>query len=527
MQVLKRTAEQSVDALRASALLPARPPEPPLPTERAAVASEDARFADALLCLENTTLPGSATMSQIMRRWLATPQVAGALKPGHPGALSALNLPTPPPEFFEGLSSIMKVPCIRSLHFTEPGSAEGSPNSGTPPMHPGKKRKLDDTERPTFQQNLRRVAQKRADAAHLYPNGVNAATDSSFMTGGQDGYIISESLTQGTYGKFRLAMNMQGELFGIKEIRSERAPKKTGPRKKGKKRRTAVTPQRVFDAEVHLLNTISRHLPVREIIDVKGKCYAVMPLMAGDVYDLVRAPLQPEERRALARSLAFQLTGDLEMCHAAGYIHNDLKLLNALWNRAEVIAASDYGLAQRLNNPYRHMLGTPGYTAPERIAGEVYGCNADMWSLGVAFFDFLLSDLVNPLGWRGHTETARLEAHRLMNSFFAWRESVLNREGEVAAVFLPLSDPPFGPYFLEAYTRDPHMTMFMLNHVLVPAVQRLSSHEARIGIARVRGDTQSDDRLCQQACERVAAGDTQREKVIDTLQAHRATVLVP
>ena len=95
------------------------------------------------------------------------------------------------------------------------------------------------------------------------------------------------------------------------------------------------------------------------------------------------------ELRVLARDVAQALA----VLHEAGYVHCDMKRRNLRFDgeRAWLI---DFDLAcevppgGRLHGP----AGTPGWRAPEVVAGEAYdGRAADLWGLGLVLFDELLA----------------------------------------------------------------------------------------------------------------------------------------
>ena len=50
----------------------------------------------------------------------------------------------------------------------------------------------------------------------------------------------------------------------------------------------------------------------------------------------------------------------------------------------------DFGFAIEIETDSQVMsgklIGTPGYMAPEIVARQPYSCKADVWSLGVVFF---------------------------------------------------------------------------------------------------------------------------------------------
>jgi len=81
-------------------------------------------------------------------------------------------------------------------------------------------------------------------------------------------------------------------------------------------------------------------------------------------------------------------------------VHLDLKPDNVMSTPAGVLKIADFGLAQTLKGKaglvtdgmYR---GTEEYMAPEVNASQsAYGCPADIWSLGMMFYELVFGGLI-------------------------------------------------------------------------------------------------------------------------------------
>jgi serine/threonine-protein kinase len=115
--------------------------------------------------------------------------------------------------------------------------------------------------------------------------------------------------------------------------------------------------------------------------------YLVMELLRGNV----------AERRDVSEALALrwlaQAAEALEFAHANGIVHRDVKPANLLLDERGDVRLADFGvardpLATQLTLP-GHVVGTPGYLAPEVASGEAATPAADTYSLAVVARELL------------------------------------------------------------------------------------------------------------------------------------------
>ncbi|MEU6847723.1 serine/threonine-protein kinase [Streptomyces sp. NPDC046716] len=115
--------------------------------------------------------------------------------------------------------------------------------------------------------------------------------------------------------------------------------------------------------------------------------YIVMELVnGGSLADRI-ARQGPVDATEAAR-IGLALLGALRVAHAAGVLHRDLKPANVLLEQGTGrVVLTDFGIAQvegaSTLTETGGFVGSPEYTAPERMAGEGAGAGADLWSLGV------------------------------------------------------------------------------------------------------------------------------------------------
>jgi len=119
--------------------------------------------------------------------------------------------------------------------------------------------------------------------------------------------------------------------------------------------------------------------------------YIAMEYLAGgSLRDVIDKGLT----RRQALSLLSQAASGLAEIHGRGIVHRDIKPANLMLRGEGVLVLTDFGVAKRVEQTSGHtvqgeVLGTPHYLSPEQAqAGEV-GPSADLYSLGVIFYEML------------------------------------------------------------------------------------------------------------------------------------------
>ena len=114
----------------------------------------------------------------------------------------------------------------------------------------------------------------------------------------------------------------------------------------------------------------------------------------------------------VARMFA-EVADALEHAHQEGVIHRDIKPSNLLLGPDGRIHVNDFGLARILDEPSMtmtgEMMGSPRYMSPEQIsteAGEV-DHRADIYSLGVVFYELLTGELPSEVTWPSSISNAK------------------------------------------------------------------------------------------------------------------------
>jgi serine/threonine-protein kinase len=119
--------------------------------------------------------------------------------------------------------------------------------------------------------------------------------------------------------------------------------------------------------------------------------YLVMELVAGASLEamLEVGPLDATK----TMDIVAQTAAGLQVAHAAGMIHRDIKPGNLLLNQSGTVKITDFGLAHTIGSVSvtvsGELVGTPGYLAPERAVGEKAGPASDLYSLGIVAYECL------------------------------------------------------------------------------------------------------------------------------------------
>lgn len=135
-----------------------------------------------------------------------------------------------------------------------------------------------------------------------------------------------------------------------------------------------------------------------------GHYYFVMEYVDGcDLHQLIRDGLLDVEGALNAVS---QICDALQYAHDMGFVHRDIKPANIFINQQGILKVGDFGLAKLVggddaghDNDLAGLtgsgiaLGTMHYIAPEQLAEGMVDRRADIYSLGVMFYQMLTREL--------------------------------------------------------------------------------------------------------------------------------------
>ncbi|HVB41490.1 MAG TPA: protein kinase [Streptosporangiaceae bacterium] len=128
---------------------------------------------------------------------------------------------------------------------------------------------------------------------------------------------------------------------------------------------------------------------VFDVVEHDGTPWIVMELVRARPLDQVIAedgPLPPAQAAQLGISLLDALTA----AHSAGVLHRDVKPSNVLISPDGKAVLTDFGIATIQGDPALTLsgmvVGTPGFSPPERVRGTPASPASDLWSLGATLY---------------------------------------------------------------------------------------------------------------------------------------------
>ncbi len=229
--------------------------------------------------------------------------------------------------------------------------------------------------------------------------GVLKQTDEQIIVAGR--YRLEQEIGRGGMGRVHQAFDLHlEERVAIKLL-----TKLGDETSRGRFRREVALARKVTHPNVCRMYDIG---------ETEDELYLTMELVLGQSLQQRmaedEAPKLPECLRileAVARGLA--------AAHDVGVIHRDLKPANILLSSDGRILLTDFGIARgvrdgtRTHEPGR-MLGTPFYMSPEQVTDNRIGPPADVYALGVMFYE-MITEGVNPFGTTDPVTSALRRVH--------------------------------------------------------------------------------------------------------------------
>lgn len=152
-----------------------------------------------------------------------------------------------------------------------------------------------------------------------------------------------------------------------------------------------------FQSEATIVGQLS-HPNIVSIYDIgqhQGLNYIAMDYLPnGSAHEKMMKGISGDEALRIIK----QIASALDHAHEKGYIHRDIKPENILFRADEAAVLTDFGVAKGvgLSSRMTHagtVVGTPHYMSPEQSKGLHVDGRADLYSLGIVFFELLTGTL--------------------------------------------------------------------------------------------------------------------------------------
>jgi serine/threonine protein kinase/tetratricopeptide (TPR) repeat protein len=220
------------------------------------------------------------------------------------------------------------------------------------------------------------------------------------------------SLSGTVAGRFlirgRLGAGGMGEVYRADDLRLKRAValKRMSPHL----RADQLYRERFFKEAERASGLTGEHVAaVYDVLEENGEIFLVMEYVEGETLrERLRRPLALEE----FLHIAMQCADALVAAHAHGIVHCDLKPENIMLTATQQVKILDFGVAKHLPRTDQSstvepgvLAGTPAYMSPEVLLDNLPDGRADIFSLGVVFYEALTGH--HPFKARGFVATSQ------------------------------------------------------------------------------------------------------------------------
>jgi serine/threonine protein kinase/tetratricopeptide (TPR) repeat protein len=207
----------------------------------------------------------------------------------------------------------------------------------------------------------------------------------------------SESISGSVVGRFRVGERLgkggMGEVYRAEDTKLKRtvALKRLAPRL----RADSIYRRRFLEEAERVSRFSDSHIAaVYDVLEEGDEMFLVMELVEGET-------LRQRMRQPMSLSqffdMAIQCAEALVAAHERGIVHCDIKPENIMLTQSGQVKILDFGVAKHLPRSDQSstvdragtMAGTPAYMSPEVLLENVPDGRADMFSLGVVFYEAL------------------------------------------------------------------------------------------------------------------------------------------
>jgi serine/threonine protein kinase len=153
-----------------------------------------------------------------------------------------------------------------------------------------------------------------------------------------------------------------------------------------------------FEHQLRREIEIQSHLRHKNVLRLYGyfyddsKVYLILEYcVGGELYKKLESVKRFDEKQSARMIL--QVSDALSYCHSKKIIHRDIKPENLLLGKDGEIKLADFGWSVHAPSSRRRtMCGTLDYLPPEMVKREEHDEKADVWSLGILLYEFLVGE---------------------------------------------------------------------------------------------------------------------------------------
>jgi serine/threonine protein kinase len=205
------------------------------------------------------------------------------------------------------------------------------------------------------------------------------------------GYMTAENLPGRLYGGRYMTTRLIGRgAFGsVWEADDRQLGRRVALKTANPAKGRAIDPLERFHREALAAAKLS-HPNIAYVIDLgeeEGEPFLVQELVPGRPLSAILAregPISAER----AAGIGAQVASALAAAHEVGVVHGDVKPANLMVTPEGRVKVTDFGAADAPWLPQNGTrFATPGYAAPEVIAGKAPSAASDIYSLGIVLFE--------------------------------------------------------------------------------------------------------------------------------------------
>ena len=197
-----------------------------------------------------------------------------------------------------------------------------------------------------------------------------------------DRYQRLQLLGEGGMGRVWLGLDTKlNRTVALKEVRPAEGHTEADLRE--------VAPRALREARAAARLSHPNAVRVYDIVATEPAPWIVMEYVPSRSLNQVVAengPLDP----AVAARYGLDVLAALTAAHQVGVVHRDVKPSNVLITEADRAVLTDFGVATIVGDPAVTrsgvVIGSPSFMAPERVADQAVGPEADLWSLGATLY---------------------------------------------------------------------------------------------------------------------------------------------